>query len=76
MLDFGKLGEGKSLAKRKRKVLISTVQINREEGFKQRFVGSGVVEIRWPLGMGERKRQEDDSELSHIVVFIRVHFFS
>lgn len=34
MLDFGKLLEGKSLVKRKRKVPISAVQSNREKGFK------------------------------------------
>lgn len=34
MSDFGKLSEGKSLVKRKRKLPISAVQSNREEGFK------------------------------------------
>lgn len=34
MLDFGKLVDGKSLVKRKRKVPTSTVRSNREEELK------------------------------------------
>lgn len=41
-LVFGKLMEGKSFVRRKRKVLISVAQTSRKEGFRQRFLKSRI----------------------------------
>lgn len=41
VLDFGKLRERKSFIKRK--VLISAVQTDREEGFRQQFSGEKLM---------------------------------